>query len=164
MQLIGHRKEQEKHGQTGALALVPLNEILFDMWYFGKWGSDEASGLSSLGTERGCDLIPSCHTGKVDQIKPRRPPGRVYGDKNKNKPVGTVLWESRNGLNPDRWGANSWNKMKPGKRHIRPVCGIGAARIHRAGIHYPLPVKELFYTYFPEDCARRKSDVMLQLV
>lgn len=48
---------------------------------FRETGSDEATGLSSPGTERGSDLIPSCHTGKVDQIKPGQPPGHIYGDK-----------------------------------------------------------------------------------
>lgn len=46
-------------------------------------------------------------------------------DKNKNKLVGTDLWEAGNGLNPGRWGANGLNKIRLWKSHFRPVCRMG---------------------------------------
>lgn len=47
---------------------------------FWKVGSDQATGLSLLGPEQSCDLIPSGCTGKVDQIKPDQPPACIYGE------------------------------------------------------------------------------------
>lgn len=52
---------------------------------FWKVGPEQATGLSLLGPERSCDLIPSCCTGKVDQIKPDQPPARIYGEWGRTK-------------------------------------------------------------------------------
>lgn len=66
-----------KAGSTSACVFEwnPFWQVIF--W---KMGSDQATGLSLLGLERSCDFIPSCCTGKVDQIKPDQPPARIYGE------------------------------------------------------------------------------------